>query len=263
MKKLSIISIAVTAILLVSTLSLAVNFAAAAQNQGENSNRPTQKTWVRINGVIDSWGEEEVNGLLQTRARTTLLANESKRELTSATAIWTTNDSRQISSVKSKENFTYTFMAARLNDAQVSEFSISDTDYFLNGTWNLYNVTNTVTVITDENNTIVNVLRDSDSQIIQVNGNLTVTDNWTKFTLSLEGQDDLTGSVTRSLTRQTSFNRFAFVDQSATKISRADLAQVATCFRAMPGWGNYDSQMDFNGNFEIDITDLSTVAANL
>jgi hypothetical protein len=32
---------------------------------------------------------------------------------------------------------------------------------------------------------------------------------------------------------------------------------------AVPGWGGYDSQMDFNGNFKVDIADLSTVAANM
>lgn len=263
MKKLSIIALTVTAILLVSTLGLAANFATAAQNHGENSNRPLQKSWVRINGVIDTWGEEEVNGMLQTMARTTLLSDENTRQLTSATAIWTTNDSRPINSVRAKENFTYTFMAARLNVSQVSEFNIDDTDYYLNGTWNLYTVTSEITVITDENNTIVRVLRNSDTQVEQANGTLTITDSWTQFTLKIDGQEDLSGTVFRSLTRQMAFNRFAFVDQTAAKTSRADLSKMVTCFRAMPGWGNYDAQMDFNGNFKIDITDLSTVASNL
>ncbi len=263
MKKSSIIAITVASIILISSLSLAVNFAAAAQNHGENSNKPLQKTWVRINGVIDTWGTQDVNGLLQTRSRTTLLASEDMRELTSATAIWTTNNSRPISNVQAKENFTYTFYAARLNAASVSEFSISDTDYFLNGTWNLYNVTSTITVITDENNTIISVHRDSDTKITQAYGELSITDNWTQFTLNINGQDSLSGTVSRTLTRQAAFNRFAIIDQSATKVTRADLNQIATCFRATPGWGNYDAQMDFNGNFQIDIADLSTVAANM
>ncbi|XHH09769.1 MAG: hypothetical protein ACFCUE_03850 [Candidatus Bathyarchaeia archaeon] len=263
MKKSSIIALTIASILLISSLTLAVNFAAAAQNRGENSNRPQQKTWVRINGVINSWGEEEVNGLLQTRSRTTLLANEDKRDLTSATAIWTTNNSRPINSVRDKENFTYVFYAARLNNASVSDFSISDTDYFLNGTWNLYTVTSTITVTTDENDTIVNVHRESDTQVTQAYGELSITDNWTKFTLNIDGQDSLSGTVYRSLTRQAAFNRFAIIDQSATKATRADLSQMATCFHATPGWGNFDAQMDFNGNFEVDIADISTVAANM
>ena len=32
---------------------------------------------------------------------------------------------------------------------------------------------------------------------------------------------------------------------------------------ARPGWGSYDSNMDFNCNYKIDIADLTTVAANV
>lgn len=264
MKKSSILAIMVASIILVSSLGLAVNLAAASQNQVDLAgNRPNQKTWVRLNGVINSWGTQEVNGLLQTRARTTILSTENTRDLTSATAIWTTNNSRPINSVRSKENFTYVFYAARLNNASVSEFSVNNADYFLNGTWNLYTVTSKITVITDENNTIVKVHRESDTQVSKAYGELNVTSNWTKFTLNINGQDELSGTIYRSITRQAAFNRFAIIDYTATKTTHADLAQMQTCFRATPGWGNFDAQMDFNGNFEVDIADISTVAANM
>ena len=112
----------------------------------------------------------------------------------SATAIWTTNNSRPINSVKAKENFTYTFYSARLNNASVSEFSVDDSDYFLNGTWNLYTVNSIVTVITDENSTIVRVHRESRHPSHQAYGELNVTDNWTNFTLTIDGIDPFTGS---------------------------------------------------------------------
>lgn len=264
MKKTVIIAIAVASAILISSLGLTVNFAAASQNQiNLSANRPLQKSWVRINGAINSWGTQDVNGVLQTTARTTLLASENTRQLTSATAIWTTNNSRPISNVRAKENFTYAYYAARLNAASVSEFSISNSDYFLNGTWNVYAVTSTITVITDENNTIVRVHRDSDTQVTQAYGELNITDNWTQFTLNINGQETLSGTVSASVTRQAAFNRFAVLDQSAAKVTRADLAKMVSCFHAMPGWGEYDSQLDFNGNFQIDIADLSTVAANM
>lgn len=179
MKKFSILAFAVIAIVLVSSLSLAINSVAAAPNiqLDKSTNRPVQKTWIRLNGVINYWGDAEVNGLLQTRARTTLLATDNTRQLMSATAVWTTNNSRPINSVKAKENFTYTFYSARLNNASVSEFSVDDSDYFLNGTWNLYTVNSIVTVITDENNTIVSVHRESDTQVTKAYGELNVTDN--------------------------------------------------------------------------------------
>lgn len=265
MKKTSILALAVIAIIIASSLSLAVNSVAATPKNGleKATNRPLQKTWVRLNGVIDYWGDVEVNGLLQTRARTTLTASENTRQLTSATAIWTTNTSRPINSIRAKENFTYTFYSARLNNASVSEFSVNDSDYFLNGTWNLYTVNSIVTVITDENNTVVSVHKESDTQVSKAYGELSITDNWTKFTLTIDGIDPLTGSIFRSMTRQMAFNPFKILEEFSTKVTKADLSHMVTCFRAMPGWGNYDTQMDFNGNFEIDIADISTVAANL
>jgi hypothetical protein len=266
MKKISILALAVIAIIVVSSLSIAASSAAASPTTGKHgmsANKPVQKSWVRINGVINSWGEEEVNGLLQTRARTTLLASEDKRQLTSATAMWTTNTSHPISNVKAKQNFTYTFYTARLSNASVSDFNADNSDYFLNGTWSLYTVKSNVTIITNENNIIVSVHRESDTQVSKAYGELNVTDNWTKFTLSIDGQEPLTGLVFRSMTRQIEFNPFKIIEDSSTKVTRSDLKEMVKCFHAMPGWGNYDAQMDFNGNFKIDIADLSTVAANI
>jgi hypothetical protein len=38
---------------------------------------------------------------------------------------------------------------------------------------------------------------------------------------------------------------------------------LAKNYGARPGWGSYDSNMDFNCNYKIDIADLATVAANV
>lgn len=265
MKKSSIIAIAIISIMLVSSMGLAVNFAAATTNQLDLcGNRPLQKSWVRLNGVIQTWGDDNVSGVLQTTARTTLLATDNSRQMTSATAMWTNSTSRPIDSIRTRENFTYVYYVARLNNASVSEFQLNGTNsnYFLNGTWSLYTITSNVTVITDEN-TIVSVHRDQDIKVSKAYGELNVTSNWTKFTLSIDNQNVLSGKIFRSITRQLEFNRCAIVDSSAFKTSRADLAKMVTCMHAVPGWGGYDSQMDFNGNFKVDIADLSTVAASI
>ena len=66
------------------------------------------------------------------------------------------------------------------------------------------------------------------------------------------------------MTRQVQFNPFKVSeDESSNVVTRADVKAVVKCYRAMPGWGSYDSRMDFNNNFKIDIADLSTVAANM
>jgi hypothetical protein len=264
-KSATIIAIAIISIMLVSSLGLAVNFATAMPSMELTGNRPIEKSWVRLNGVIKTWGTENVSGILQTTARTAISITDNTNQLTSATAIWTENTSRPINSVRSKENFTYVYYSARLNNASVSTFNVSSpaSNYFLNGTWNLYTVTSTINVITDQNNIIVSVHRDQDIQVSKAYGELNVTDNWTKFTLSIDGQDVLAGTIYRSVTRQIAFNPFAVSDFTAVKTSRADLKQMVGCMHAVPGWGGYDSKMDFNGNFKVDIADLSTVAANM
>ena len=267
MKKNSAAIFAVIAILLVSSLSLAVESAAALPNQAANvSNRPIEKSWIRINSIVQNWGTTPVKGTLQTIARTALLESQDTRQLVSASAIWTTNNSRPIQAVKAKENFTYTFYAARLLNASVSTLSVSNSseDYFLNGTWNLMTVQSTITVITNSSGNIVKVLRNSETTPTKAYGELTVTDNWSKFTLAINGIDPLTGSVFRYAQRQMQFNPFQVTDDSTTNfVTRADFRQIVQCFRAMPGWGSYDTRMDFNNNFRVDIADLSTVASNL
>jgi len=261
--KTKIVAIILATIALTS-LTLAVSSAHAMGAGTMMSNLPTQKSWVRINGVLTDWGPTDVRGLFSVQARTALLTNAEKNQFARATAVWTTNTTRAVSAVRAKENFTYTFYSARLLNASVSTFSSSPANFFLNGTWNVATVKSEVTIITNTDNEIVSVHRESDSTIAKVYGELTVTDNWTKVKLQLTGYDTLAGSVTRSVTRNVMFNWYQTTDNVAgTTVTRADVNAVVQCYRAMPGWGNYDNRMDFNFNYKIDIADLATVAANL
>ncbi len=268
MKKNSVAIFAIVAILLVSSLSLAVESAVAMPNNNNSdmSNRPVEKSWIRINGFITSWGSDDAKGTMQTMARTAILQSDNSQQMTSASAIWTTNNSRPIQAVRARENFTYTFYAARLINASVSTLSASNRseNYFLNGTWTLLTVQSTITVITNSSGNIVRVLRNSETTPERAYGELTVSDNWTKFTLAIDGIDPLSGTVFRSVQRQVQFNPFKIVDDSViTTVSREDFKEIMQCFRAMPGWGSYDTRMDFNNNFRVDIADLSTVASNM
>ena len=258
---------AVIGVLLASSLALAVESAAAMPREMMNvSHRPVSTSWIRVNGVIDQWGITDVKGQLQTQARTALLQSSDTRQLASASAIWTTNTSRAIQAVRAKENFTYVFYTARLLNASVSTLNTtsSASNYFINGTWNVATVKSTVTIITNENGTISRVLRNQDITTQKAYGELTVTDNWSKFTLAISGIDPLTGSVFRSMTRQMQFNQFKMTDDSTSNIvTKTDVKTVAQCYGAMPGWGSYDTRMDFNNNYRVDIADISTVAANM
>ncbi len=261
MSKKAVLIVAVTCILLVSSVAAAIEFASAAMPMRNNlANRLSQASWIRLNGNISEWGTTDVRGQLQTQARTAVHAADTK-ELTSATAIWTTNTSRAIQAAKSKENFTYSYYVARLPNASIETAQTSSDGYFLSGTWNLANVTSTVTVFTDENGTVTRVHRDQDAVPWKAYGELSVTDN--QFTLTIDGIDPLTGSVYRSITRSW-FNPFKMTDGSTSSaVTRSDVKAIAQCYGNMPGWGNFDASMDFNNNYRVDIADISTVAANM
>lgn len=265
MKSKKAIITAVTAILLVSSLALTVNFAAASPGRAESmANRPIQRSWVRITGVIEEWGTTDVRGLLHTQAKVALLQSEDTRRSAGASAIWTTNLTRAIQATKAKENFTYVCYAARLLNGSVTSLSASssDSNYVISGTWNLANITSVVTIITNDNGEITKVLRDQEIVPWRADGELTVTDKWTKFTLAIEGIEPLTGPVFHSVTRAW-FNPFKMTDDAkGSTVTKSDIGEVAKCYGAMPGWGSYDTRMDFNNNYRVDIADISTVAAN-
>ena len=269
MNKNKAVIFALIGLLLASSLSVAIEFASALPMQKilpkiipqPLSNRLLSTTWVRINGVITQWGTNDVRGILQTQARTGLFDSSVSKALTSATAIWTTNLTREISAARSKMNFTYVYYVARLPNASISTSNVnSGSSYFLDGTWNISKVISTITVITNEDGTITKVHRDIDTTPTQAHGELTVTG--TQFTLNIDGQDQLSGPVFRSIVRSW-FNPFKLTDDSTTNIvTKADVKAVAQSYGASPGWGNYDTKMDFNNNYRVDIADISTVAAN-
>jgi len=268
------LAIALLAIIVVSSLS----FAVASTSAMGPANRdwgwkvgswmrrgvivPFQRSWIRLNGIVETWGSQEVNGSLSVNARTVGF-NEEVRQAAFATAIWsnTTN-------VRQRGNFSYSFYVARLVDANVSALNFEDVDFFMNGTWNVFHVTINQTLIKSgdlESGYMVDRQTKTDIDPIanKAYGELNVTDNWTKFVLSIDGVDELNGVVTRARMNQMIFNKFKVSEDGTEKVSRVDLTVLSKIYGARPGWGSYDGNMDFNCNYKIDIADLTTVAANV
>lgn len=228
------------------------------------SSRPSQTRWVQATGIVTKWGDLDAKGMLHMQARTALLVNEDTRQFARATVVWTVNLTRPISSFKAKENFTYAFYSARLLNASVSEFTPTEDEYKLTGTWNVATVKSNVTVITNAQDEIVSVHREQNVSVAKKTGELVIMRGPMTFALKLADLDPITGSIIRQVTRQTLFNWYKVTDDVAgTTVTRADVNAVVQRYRAMPGWGNYDNKMDFNFNYKIDIADLATVAANL
>lgn len=257
-------------ILLISSLA-AINLSAALPLE-KITNRLTQATWIRINGNIDQLVTTSaittVRGQLQTQARVAVHQPDNIKKLTAATAIWTTEATSATEKAKKSSDFTYTHYIARLPDASVLDAEsniVSPASYVLVGTWNVAKVVLTVTTQTNEDGTVTKH-REQDITSSQSKGTLTIKSDNT-FTLHIDDIDgvvgDLTGSIYHSITRSW-FNPFKMTDDSTTStITRSDVKTIAQNYGVMPGWGNYNSNMDFNNNYRVDIADISSVAANM
>lgn len=271
-KKLATILLAFIAI---ASVSLAISYVQAFPMMGHNSmfnslsgapmsSSPVQRNWVHVDGVITKWGSTNVTGFLSAQARTTLFNTSDTRQLASASALWSTDKLRPLmNAVRTKENITSTVYSARLWNASVATLSYDHSGFFMNGTWNVDTVTINIIIHTDNSGNITSIHRDIDITPTKAYGELNVTDNWTKFTLAINGINPLAGSVRRSMMRQMQFIPFKVTGDPTSSVTRTDLAAVANCYGNMPGWGNYDQTMDFNFNYRIDIADIATVAANV
>ncbi len=224
-----------------------------------------QSSLVREDGNVTDFGTEKVIGTLRAQTKNVVINDTEFQEGASANAIWTANTSRPINSHKAKGNFTYTFYTARLVNQNVTGLEIGNSNFFINGTWTVYNVTTTLKIITDENGDVISKNQNQNAVALanKAYGELNVTNNGKDFKLSITGVKDLTGKILAQKTTQRDFNPFKIENDDTDTVTSTDVKGIAKAYGAMPGNGNYDQRMDYNFNYKIDITDLSTAAAKL
>ncbi|MGA3289458.1 MAG: hypothetical protein ABSD42_04375 [Candidatus Bathyarchaeia archaeon] len=274
MKKTIIAAILLTAIALMG-LNFAGAFATAAPSNSpaapQNTPKisvppaaiiPIRSSWVRIDGNITSWGTQvtpAVSGALTVMAATTSLNGVPSAWIDSANAIWTNTTKISLDGTT-----TYNYYTARLIKANFTATDYQRNNFYMNGTWNVNNVTITRTVTKTDNS--INI--QSNTQITRletkVYGQLNVTDSWTQFTLNITGIPLLDGTVHHTIERTTIFNRFDIINGGTdSTITRADLTAISNDYGAVPGTPNYNENMDFHGTYQIDICDIATIAANV
>lgn len=223
-----------------------------------------QQSSVRVDGITNKWDITNVTGTIQAQSRTVII-NSSVRRGAAAAALWTTNTSRPISALRNKENFTYTFYTARLVNASTASLNVTGYSFFLNGTWNVYQVDATFTMTTDSAGEIVGFNRNENAVALATNayGEFTVASGGRNFTLAITGIKPLTGFVRFQRITVRMFSPFRIGNDTSTTVTPSDVASVASAYGSMPGYGNYDQHMDYNFNYKIDICDLATAAANV
>ena len=270
-------AILLLAILAVSSLSFTVGaYAMPFMNFNTVPNPPPnavgfrQSSYVCMLGKITEWlttpKATPVMGTIEAQSRT-IIGSAHTIQGFAATAIWTNNTVRPLADVRARENFTYTFYAARLVKGNYSALDPTPLiSWFMNGTWNVWSITTSFTIVTNSNGNILSITTTRSLVALATDaiGNLTVASDWSSFMLAIAGVPSLTGPVIAHIIASRTFNPFMLgTDSTSTTVTSADLNSIVNAYGSMPGWGNYDLRMDYCLHYQIDICDLSTAAANL
>ena len=213
---------------------------------------------VRMHGIITQWGPTLVFGWIGANARM-VNANGTYHEWAGVHAMWSLERPRLNCSAPPTENFTFSFYAARLVNSSLISLNYSGYDFYISGLWDVNKITTSIYV--NENGELINVTRVFEPILANATGEMRVFSNWMRFELDINGIDLLSGFV---IMYRIAYTEIRIVDiNDDGKVDVIDLVRVAKAYRAVPGMPRYNVDMDFNFDFNIDIGDLTTVAANI
>jgi len=212
---------------------------------------PTEKTWVKIKGLVNSSGGEPAFGWLKAHAKL--------GEWTHVRAFWTTMNLPANGDFDDGDDddlnigFTFSYYAAVLANATMVEIGYSDSAFYIQGLWNLYNISWTYHGEGNFTYTFESVLEDAE-------GDFTVTADWRYFTLAISDVV-ASGKVVFLLHRSFAIPRGDVNDDYIVDVW--DLVHIAKRYGTTPGKPDFDFDIDFDDDFEVGLGELTTIAANL
>ena len=214
--------------------------------------------WMRYHGSITQWGSDSYRGSITVNARTANVPPALFKPWVSVDASW--SNQSPFPSTKPTGQGQYSFI--NYNAKLVTLLSIRKQDDFIvnvTGLWNINKVK--ITTQFSQNGAPINTIREIAPIVTQAKGQLLITPDWKKFTIVVDGADTLQGVEISMTTTTNPMNPFSF--GAGPRANIGDLMQVMGGFRAIPGFSNYNPDLDCNKDLKIDLADLTTVAANM
>jgi len=240
MKK-TIVSIAFLLTLMLATPTVAPTITQSA----------TESTWVMMRGEVKFYGADDAFGWCAAFGEIGKWAQ--------AFVVWIPWGGPSIPEI-------FRFYAARLVNTTAVELNHDGADLYIEGSWNVYNVT----FIYEPGLKPRNYTLKIELLVDHGNGNLSVTGTWQDFALNITGPPSIplvSGKVVFYAIR--SFE-IPIGDVSSQETGKPDgttdifdLVHAAKAYDSTPGMSNYDFTMDFNFDYKIDIYDLTTIAVNI
>ena len=158
------------------------------------------------------------------------------------------------------------FYSAKLVNANIIELNYLGYDFYIEGEWDVYNVTFIYEPGTEPGNYSLTI----EPVVINGSGTLEVIGNWTNFAIKIEKTIEVSGTVVFYAVRpwEIPLGDVSSIQRSIPdgQINIWDLVHAAKAYGSTPEnpfVPNYDFSFDFNFNYQIDICDLTTIAANI
>jgi hypothetical protein len=252
------IAIILLLVLGISSFGAVINLA-SAQESTEPVDPTIRVRWIRFRGRVTEWGEEAYHGSLVMNAETVRVPTVWREQWASVHAVWSNERRPFASETTPVGNFIYTHYIARLRRLIALKVNKGDLDLNLTGIWNVKKVK--ITYEFDDDSVLIKKVREVTPIATRAKGQLYIMDGWKKFEIEIEGVDTLKGVGLETIITRARINAFSF--NAGTNAILQDLIQITRCFRAMPGFGNYIPELDYNLDSIIDAADLTTVAANM
>jgi hypothetical protein len=226
---------------------------------------PAKITMVMMKGNVTKFGQQDAFGFLEalakigtnnfTKVHTTFALQPPPKE------------------AEAPKNFSISFYMVTLANATKTEIDYDNKALYIEGLWNVYNRTVTVTVVDHaEYTTVINIRPIKEGVPGQFNVTLTpqpstiAEEKWKNrgnFTLQIQGIDTIKGDVI--------FFQAKFADPSEPGIPRSDfnqdhvvnildIGQIAKAFGTKLGTPRYEPDFDANSDYVIDIYDIVSAA---
>ena len=213
---------------------------------------------MRYHGAVTQWGSDSYHGSITVNAKTANAPPPVFKPWVTVDAFWSNQPPFPSTKPTGQGQFTFTSYNAKL----VMLMSIrKQADFVVNvtGLWNIDKVK--ITTQFDQNGAPINTVREVTPIATRAMGQLHITSDWKQFTIAVDGVDMLQGVEISMTTTTNPMNPFSFA--AGPQANLGDLKQVMGSFRAIPGFGNYNPDLDCNKDAKIDLGDLTTVAANM
>lgn len=215
-----------------------------------NAQIPIESTWVILHGRVDQYGAEPAFGWCGVYAEI--------KEWAQLFLGWT------ISGPHIPE--ICQFYAARLNETTLVELNYDGSNLYIEGLWNVYNVT----FIYEPGHEPGRYTLIIEQLVEQGRGTLSVTDNWSKFTVGIVGLELIRGTVIfhKEIPGEIPIGDVTGEEIGIpdSKVDIWDLVHVAKAYGSTPRYPQllYDFfRVDLNFDYKIDIYDLTTLAVNI